>query len=89
MDESPRVMRARLRADECRRRVLELTSGERITVADVEFAAQRAEEARSFADQAQASAARATAWVVELWEYWHARGVTDIMPRGVEGPPKL
>ena len=66
MDESPAIRRARLRADECRRRELELSSGEPITQEDIDNAMRRAAEARASAEVAKATATKVLTWLAEL-----------------------
>ena len=58
--------RAEMRAGECRRRQLELSSGDPITAADVEIAAQHAAAAKVYADQAKKESAKVALWVAEL-----------------------
>jgi hypothetical protein len=58
--------RAEMRASECRRRALELSGGEPINAAHVEFAAQRAAEAKVYANRAKERVAGLAAWVAEL-----------------------
>jgi hypothetical protein len=65
MDDSPAINRARMRAEECRRRTLELSSGDPITHEDIEFAIRRAEDARASAEAAKASATKVLAWLAE------------------------
>jgi len=65
MDDSPAINRARVRAEECRRRTLELSGGDPITREDVEFAVRRAENARASAQAAKASTIRVIAWLAE------------------------
>jgi hypothetical protein len=65
MADSPAINRARMRAEECRRRTLELSCGDPVTREDIEFAVRRAEDARASAQAAKASAAKVLAWVAE------------------------
>jgi Ca2+-dependent lipid-binding protein len=58
--------RAEMKAGECRRRPLELSSGDPITAADVELAAQHAAEAEVYADQAKKESSKVALWVAEL-----------------------
>lgn len=58
--------RAEMRAGECRRRQIELSSGDPITAADVEIAAQHAAEAKVYADQAKKESAKVALWLARL-----------------------
>ena len=73
---------AEIRADGCRRRILELAAREPITRAHAEAAAQRAAEAKAYANQARETSARATAWVAELRK--RQQHLTTISPKSHE-----
>jgi hypothetical protein len=64
--ELSRAERAEMRAGECRRRLLELSSGDPITAADVEIAVQHAAEAKIYADHAKKESAKVALWLAEL-----------------------